>query len=346
MDCKSNITTNWSEDGQGSIVVKVKLPGLLKKDAEHVQYDAREEDPYVPCAGCGWAPYENARWGRDYRSHHKLSSVSLDTAVRSLGGELIMKDRPFDDNDKEAKNLQFVRDMTTIPVPIVVGEWTEADGTYHILQEKMKGDTLEQVWPSLSDEARENIAKEVTEYVLQLRTLISDRIANLDGGECPNNEFIPIEITLPIMHNDNQVWSVMAETFPECTSEGMKEKLRWAMPATGPYTFSHGNLAAENIMVKDGHVIGLVNWEDAGYYPVWWEYARNEIAHSFEDRDWKELLCKHMKSQHKDNKLGRRWWNACELVRTAAESWGRVPDERLRKEAEEELDELIAEMNR
>jgi len=41
---------------------------------------------------------------------------------------------------------------------------------------------------------------------------------------------------------------------------------------------SHGDFHAGNIMVKDGKIEAIIDWELAGYYPWWFEYHRNRIV--------------------------------------------------------------------
>ncbi|TFY63573.1 hypothetical protein EVJ58_g3183 [Rhodofomes roseus] len=36
---------------------------------------------------------------------------------------------------------------------------------------------------------------------------------------------------------------------------------------------SHGDLAPHNILVMDGHITGVIDWEAAGWYPEYWEYT-------------------------------------------------------------------------
>ena len=35
--------------------------------------------------------------------------------------------------------------------------------------------------------------------------------------------------------------------------------------------FTHGDLGPQNIMVENGHISGIVDWEQAGWYPEYWE---------------------------------------------------------------------------
>ena len=46
--------------------------------------------------------------------------------------------------------------------------------------------------------------------------------------------------------------------------------------------FTHGDLHSENIIVKDGRLAGIVDWEYAGWFPEYWEFTMLEkhIAHT------------------------------------------------------------------
>lgn len=38
-------------------------------------------------------------------------------------------------------------------------------------------------------------------------------------------------------------------------------------------TFTHGDLSSFNILVRGDEVVGIVDWETAGWYPSYWEYT-------------------------------------------------------------------------
>ena len=38
--------------------------------------------------------------------------------------------------------------------------------------------------------------------------------------------------------------------------------------------FTHGDLHFHNVIVKDGHISGIIDWECAGWYPEYWDYTR------------------------------------------------------------------------
>ncbi|KAI1330581.1 hypothetical protein F5Y16DRAFT_396077 [Xylariaceae sp. FL0255] len=122
------------------------------------------------------------------------------------------------------------------------------------------------------------------------------------------------------MSTDDDLWNIIEKHALTPNADAtLKAKLRKAMPPTQPFTFSHGDLSLCNIMVdknEDGkyHLSGLIDSECSGYYPAWWEYARNFVLFTPDDQAWKELLLKYMKSDCETNEAGLRWWRAIRAI--------------------------------
>jgi serine/threonine protein kinase len=49
--------------------------------------------------------------------------------------------------------------------------------------------------------------------------------------------------------------------------------------------FTHGDLRPDNIIVKDGRVTAILDWEMAGWYPDYWEFVKAFHLEMFAD-DW------------------------------------------------------------
>ncbi|KAF7562149.1 hypothetical protein G7046_g2001 [Stylonectria norvegica] len=60
-----------------------------------------------------------------------------------------------------------------------------------------------------------------------------------------------------------------------------------------PIVFTHGDIAARNIMVRDGRIVALLDWEWAGWCPTYWEYAL--ALRGMDNIDW-ETLGSHLPS--------------------------------------------------
>jgi predicted unusual protein kinase regulating ubiquinone biosynthesis (AarF/ABC1/UbiB family) len=72
--------------------------------------------------------------------------------------------------------------------------------------------------------------------------------------------------------------------------------------------FTHADLNPTNILVKDGKLAGLIDWQFSGWYPEYWEYTQLEFrterakaehafwkaVHLFDEEQYQqELLLEH-----------------------------------------------------
>ncbi|KAF2195833.1 kinase-like protein [Zopfia rhizophila CBS 207.26] len=226
----------------------------------------------APCTACSWT---SERQGScRYDSHVKLFYGVSDRRVWSLGSNFILKERSNQPPNFEARNIQFLKENTTIPVPTVVEEWNEENERYFMLTKRIRGDALN-----------------------TLRQLHSPHMQSL-GEQLLYSAFLfPNGYGLPHgpLSSDDELWTEM-----ETALKSVPKKARWRlqerMPSAGPYTFTHRDLTNVNIIIEDGNLTGILNWEASGYFPVWWEFTCAGIGLGQEDQEWKALLRKHMPS--------------------------------------------------
>ena len=53
--------------------------------------------------------------------------------------------------------------------------------------------------------------------------------------------------------------------------------------------FTHGDLNTFDILVREGKVVGLIDWEFSGWYPHYWEYTSAWFG-SVMKTQWQGLL--------------------------------------------------------
>jgi hypothetical protein len=95
-----------------------------------------------PCTACSWTTARQDA-GR-YNSNVKIFYSMSDRAAWSLGPKYIFKERSDEPPSFEARNLRFLNEKTTIPIPAVVLDYNH-DGCYFIQTERIPGDTLDAV---------------------------------------------------------------------------------------------------------------------------------------------------------------------------------------------------------
>ncbi|KAE8344080.1 hypothetical protein BDV24DRAFT_149327 [Aspergillus arachidicola] len=245
------------------------------------------------CPACNWSTSKQRYCS--YSSHVKLFYGAGNRGVWSLDSNVFLEERPNKPPKIEVQNIEFLKQHTTIPIPSVIREWTDDSDWYFILINCLNGQTIEEAWPTLSQPQKEHIADQVAEYIQQLRQFQSPIMQSIDGGPLYSNWLFLNDEDKPYgsLDSDKQLHIALMQALKESASA-----------ICTPYTFTHGDLNCQNVLVKDGELAGILDWESVGYFPVWWEYAATSIGFSAEDAEWKALLRMRLTGY----KEGREFW--------------------------------------
>ncbi|EER39532.1 conserved hypothetical protein [Histoplasma capsulatum H143] len=211
------------------------------------------------CPTCDWS--DSKRKTCRYTSHVKLFYGADTRGVWSVGSDVVLKERPNIGSQDEMANIQFVKENTQIPIPSVIN----------------------------SD--KERIADQVAKCLVQLRSLQSPQMQSLNHRPLYSGWLFLREPLTPHgpFTSETEFWDYLSLKLTKLPKEALA-RLRTRLPTSAPYTFTHGDLTFCNIIVKDGNLAGILDWEDAGYFPVWWEYVAATIGLGEGDAEWKALL--------------------------------------------------------
>ncbi|KAL2871673.1 aminoglycoside phosphotransferase family protein [Aspergillus lucknowensis] len=216
-----------------------------------------------------------------------------------LEKNVILKDRP-DEGPKakvEVKTLDYIATHTNIPVSRVIRDWVDRDGRYFVLNARVRGQTLEEAWNSLSESQKVDVADQVC----------------VDQSPCyPGLLFFELEPRGPF-HSDQELWDALAvnlRQLPEQVLGNLKKRL----PKCEPYVLTHCDLNLGNIMVRDGKVVGILYWEYAAFFPIWYDHASASFGFTDTDVERKRLLRERLRvhgEAHEDAKA--LWTDMCNL---------------------------------
>jgi len=71
---------------------------------------------------------------------------------------------------------------------------------------------------------------------------------------------------------------------------------------------AHGDLNMRNILVKDGRISGIVDWENAGWYPEYWEYTKCYFGVRLHKR-WLRMIDEVFGNQYQEElEIERQYW--------------------------------------
>ncbi|KAI0380627.1 kinase-like protein [Hypomontagnella monticulosa] len=254
-----------------------------------------------------------SRWLRKYKCDGRCQPISKDLIVKT-GPSVHLT---------EAATLEFVAKNTSIPVPRVHCSFVCGNRAY-IVMERIEGDTICDVWDDLSDAGRHNIIVQLRHMLQELRAIQpppGTGIESCVGGSLRDPRmarswprFGPFKTT-----EDFHLWlrgGLTLDDFPNGLPnrkdnqdwEDFKEMVtRQDRPWTAP-VFTHADLNPSNILIRNGRVVGILDWEISGWYPPYWEYTS---ACYLPIPTWLEIVDKFLDPYPEELKMEttrQRWW--------------------------------------
>ena len=164
----------------------------------------------------------------------------------------------------EAKAMQFVRDRTTIPVPKVHYVTETA-----IMMDFIDGHRLSDVWNSLPKEEKAEIKKQLRNYLFQLRAIEGDYIGLFDGE--PAVDVRRVCVTGGPFNTEAEFNDFLLTNVSGSCPTAVREMAKTQLGSKHKVVLTHGDFVPQNILVKNGSVVGIIDWEFAGWYPEYWE---------------------------------------------------------------------------
>lgn len=203
--------------------------------------------------------------------------------VRLDGGRLVKYGGRV--SRREALAMQFVRRYSSVPVPRVQA-FFEHNKARYIVMDHVEGSTLSNLFSSLSQEALHSISLELGDLVNKLQSIprpFACRLGTWPEGPYNNTQVFspPPPRSLFNVHEFNKYWFCQWLLSERWYKRTMLEEPHYPwlarLEAETYSVFGHGDLGPTNIMVKDGRIVSLLDWETAGWYPHWWEFVQMRL---------------------------------------------------------------------
>ncbi|KAJ5361944.1 Aminoglycoside phosphotransferase [Penicillium brevicompactum] len=172
--------------------------------------------------------------------------------------------------------MQFIAQHTSIPVPKVKCAFTRSGMTY-IVMERIKGDMIGHGWVYRSEESEAKLLLQLTENVRQLRDLQppeDNKIASVNGGSLYDCRLPGSVIRFGPFDNIQDFHRHLREgrEFDPNLRPEIQELIK-LQSKSWPLVFTHGDFSSLNILARRDDIVGIVDWETAGWYPSYWEYT-------------------------------------------------------------------------
>lgn len=137
------------------------------------------------------------------------------------------------------------------------------------------GDTLSEIWTSLSEDQKRDFARQLRAILEVMRTIKppEEHIGSCGGGQVRDSrDYFPY--TAPACRDEQEFNNYLLSGLVRHTPSALRTTFSRRLRTDHRTVFTHADLAPRNIIVRDGKIVGLVDWEDAGWYPEYWEYVK------------------------------------------------------------------------
>lgn len=175
----------------------------------------------------------------------------------------------------EAHAMEYISRNTSVPVPRIISCFQSKGGNPYILMTRCPGIPLCNVFREFSLDEKKDVLAQLRGFMDELRALTPPK-----PGWVGSTDYTSID--------DERVHSLPCGPFESVrdfhrsirdaveSPSGIDELDQMiSMQDGGEYQikFTHGDLSFRNILCDRGKITGIVDWESAGWYPHYWEYA-------------------------------------------------------------------------
>jgi serine/threonine protein kinase len=193
--------------------------------------------------------------------------------------------------------MELVSSQTSIPIP-KIRRCIAWGGYKYLFMEYVEGSDLYEIWPSLSLWRRFMVAWTLRGYVHQLRAMElpnkdipgpiqpSGAPLRCEGHYCSERGAGPFKSysAMTAWYNGrSRLNNILLN--PSIRDLSMIPEPTTFFDDSMPLVFTHGDISPNNIRLGKDGTVWLIDWESAGAYPQWFEYA-NMMSYGDGDSGW------------------------------------------------------------
>ncbi|KAA1477650.1 hypothetical protein DENSPDRAFT_617421 [Dentipellis sp. KUC8613] len=266
-------------------------PVLQPREPDHRNDDLNKprHPPFRP-RGKDWFKWKAIRLRQYVCRVIYPRTFSLGDCSFRIGPHTVLK-RGLDITEGEAEAMRFVAAHTTIPVPRVHRSYTIA-GMVHIEMDYVKGECPISIWNHISPEEKKQLMTELEGYVKQLRTLpppYPEAVCAVNGASAHDHRF-GLHVAGPFLTHDEFHRFLRLDSDLDSWNEEECKEVYLAHSKKYASKFTHGDLAPRNVLVRDGHIVAILDWDSAGWRPEYWEVTKERYSDLGTPEEWHEAV--------------------------------------------------------
>ncbi|OJJ70605.1 hypothetical protein ASPBRDRAFT_56383 [Aspergillus brasiliensis CBS 101740] len=191
----------------------------------------------------------------------------------------------------EAEMMQYAHEKGIL-TPRVLGCYYVKSGVIAMVTDRVPGESLDKVWHALTKPQKKNIELQLKQQVQEMRKHTQPYIGRISNvttykffDRLHDNDMGPFAT-----EEDFVEWCFARVKFSYQKAFWKRYLPRMRNKKPSKFVLTHGDLAARNIMVKDGQLTGIVDWEYSGIFPEYMEYALATVIHDGIEDWWLPVL--------------------------------------------------------
>lgn len=216
--------------------------------------------------------------------------------------------------------MKFIAENTSIKVHCSFIYKSRA----YIVMECVQGRVLNAAWATMSEKSRQELLQQLKGMLEELRALKPPQgvvgVQSCVGGSLEDariphcrNRFGPFK-TIQEFHlwlrkglelSTIEEKQHVSQDWVDLKEMAVRQDGEWPPPV-----FTHGDLHPFNILVRDGKIVSIIDWEFSGWYPYYWEYSCAWYGAKLRPY-WHDVLDQFLESYPDDLKMDitrQKWW--------------------------------------
>ncbi|CAH0047239.1 unnamed protein product [Clonostachys solani] len=205
----------------------------------------------------------------------------------------------------EGHTMRFLKQHSTVPIPEVYALYSTPTENVHmptnyIIMENVPGESLQSCWCTLGSEAKNKITDQLRGYFTQLRRIPHQGYFGVVGkrpfedgmfwqlDDTESNDTNHKQSSGPFESEQQMIEAILSKyhlAYPEFRKCGFYKRHFPEIVGDSAPVFSHSDFQRKNVIIREDGVAVLIDWEAAGWYPAFWEYAVAHFACDWRD-DW------------------------------------------------------------
>jgi serine/threonine protein kinase len=169
----------------------------------------------------------------------------------------------------------------------------ELNGNAYCIMERIEGTTLEEAWAQLSWRTTIKLAMQLRRFVHLLRSVPSLTAGSVATGEC-RSFWLDDRYSLPARSSPEVITSfitfwvgfISIRQAMKAAAQGSLHPQGYIPPTAKTFVFTHHDLAPRNLLLDSSGQLWLLDWDYAGWYPSYFEYASMQNFFIPQGWDW------------------------------------------------------------